>query len=182
MDFQIEWGWICCPSCIHRVAYYLTGQSGDTRRFLHATADILRILTVIGFLWKLLQLVLKGWNFVRNLDNFFLLLLCTLTFIFILGFDNVCWCSTTWQWQTGAVTVFLSWFNLILILKYMPYTAVPINMFLSICVTFLKLIYLPVMLVLAFGMPYYMVLVRKAASSEVSYWIMYITACLLTEL
>lgn len=148
------------------VVYHLTGQSGDTRTVLHATAGILCILTLSGFLWKLWQLVQNGW---KNWENYFQLLLCALILIFILGFDNNCWCSTNWQWQMGAVSVFLSWFNIILILKYMPYTAVPINTFLSICITFLKLVFLPIILVFAFGTPYYMVFVRKSASSDVSY-------------
>jgi len=73
-----------------------------------------------------------------------------MTVIFIFDFDD-CWYATTWQWQIGALAVFLSWFNFILVLRSMPHAAVPINIFLSICVTFLKLIFLPIMLVLAFG-------------------------------
>ena len=74
------------------------------------------------------------------------------------------------QWQIGALAVFLSWLNFIFILKYMPYTAVPINMFLSICVTFLKVIFLPIVLILAFGIPFYMVFVHTTSSSKVSCW------------
>ena len=107
----------------------------------------------------------RGWRYFKDPDNHFQLALYTLTLIFIVSFvkGNECWCSAHWQWQIGAFAVFLSWINFILILKYIPYTAVPINMFVSICVKFLKMIFLPLLLVLAFGIPFYMVF-----STEVS--------------
>ena len=115
-----------------------------------------------------MQLIERRWSYFKDSDNYFQLALYFSTVIFIHSFDNECWCSTTWQWQIGAFAVFLSWVNFIFILKYMPYTAIPISMFLSICVTFLKLIFLPIVLILAFGVPHYMVFVRTTSSSEVS--------------
>ena len=97
-----------------------------------------------------------------NPDNCFQWVLHTLTLIFMVSLlnGNECWCSTPWQWQIGAFSVFFSWLNFIFVLKYMPYAASPINMFLSICVAFLRLIFLPILLILAFGVPFYMVFVK----------------------
>ena len=97
-----------------------------------------------------------------NPDNYFQWVLHTLTLIFMVSLlnGNECWCSTPWLWQIGAFAVFFSWLNFIFVLKYMPYAAGPINMFLSICVTFLRLIFLPILLILAFGVPFYMVFVK----------------------
>ena len=129
-------------------------------------------LSFIGLVVEAVQLWIRGLRYFHYSDNYFQLTLYISTVNFIYGFDNECWCSTPWQWQIGAFAVFLSWLNFIFILKYMPYTAVPINMFLSICWTFLKLIFLPIVLILAFGIPFYMVFVRTTASSEVSYCMM----------
>ena len=115
-----------------------------------------------------MQFINRGWRYFKDLDNYLLLALYTSTVIFIVSFDNDNWVSTPLQWQIGAFAVFFSWLNLIFILKYMPYTAVPINMFLSICARFLKLIYLPILLVLAFGVPYYMVFVDTTTFPKVS--------------
>ena len=115
-----------------------------------------------------MQFIKSGWRFFKNSDNYFQLALYVSTIIFVRGFDNECWCSNTWQWQIGALAVFLSWVNFIFILRYLSFTAVPINMFFGICVTFLKLIFVPIVLILAFGVPNYMVFVRTASSSEVS--------------
>ena len=144
-------------------------QSEGDRKFLAATAVLLHFLSSTGFMVEAVQLWLRRWNYFKDLDNYFQLALYTLTIIFILGFNNECWCSTHWQWQIGAFAVFFSWINFIFILKYIPYTAVPINIFLSICVKSLELIFLLLVLILAFGVPFYMVFVRTTSSSEVSY-------------
>ena len=130
-------------------------------------AVTLCFLSILGLLVELLQLMNRCWRYFEDSDNYFQLALYLSTVIFIFGFSDECWCSTPWQWQIGAFAVFLSWLNFIFILRYLPYTAVPINMFLSICVTFLKLIFLPIVLILAFGVPHYMVFVRTTSSSEV---------------
>ena len=118
---------------------------------------------------EVVQLVERKWKYFEDSDNYFQLALYISTVIFIHGFDNECWCSNTWQWQIGALAVFLSWFNFIFILKYMSYTAIPINMFLRVCVKFLKMIFLPIVLILAFGVPHYMVFVRTKVSCQCMY-------------
>ena len=147
------------------------GQPGGYQIFLAATVFLLYFLSLLGLLVEVLQLIERRWKYLKDVDNYFQLALFSSTLIFIYGFDNHYWCSNIWQWQIGAVAVFLSWLNFIFILKYTPYViAGPINMFLSICVKFLQLILLPVLLILAFGVPHYMVFVRTTSSSEVSCW------------
>ena len=86
-----------------------------------------------------------------------------LTIIFVCGFWNDCWCAPPWQWQIGALTLFMAYINILLTLKRMPILGVPITMLLNIVVTFVKLIYLPVLLILAFAIPFYMVFVREVS-------------------
>ena len=140
----------------------IIGQSGDDQKFLALKAIFLCILSFFGLLMEVLQLKNTNGRYLMNPDDYFRLALYILTLIFIvsllMGNDN--WYSTPWQWQIGAFAVFLSWLNFIFVLRYMPYTAGPINMFLSICVAFLKLIFLPILLILAFAMPFYMVFVK----------------------
>ena len=146
---------------------HILGQSATSRIFLTAAAISLCILSFIGVLVEVMQLYYRSWRYFKDSDNYFQWTLYALIFIFINGFDNECWCSTPWQWQIGAFAVFFSWLNFIFSLKYMPYIDIPIIMFLNICVGFLKLILLPIVLILAFAIPFYMVFVRKT-SSEVS--------------
>ena len=148
---------------------HILGQSATSRIFLTAAAITLCILSFIGVLVEVMQLYYRGQRYLKDSDIYFQLALYCSTVIFIYGFDNECWCSTNWQWQIGAFTVFLSWFYLIFIFKHMPLFAIPLNMFRSYYVRFLKLIYLPVTLILAFGILFYMVFVRTPASFEVSF-------------
>ena len=85
------------------------------------------------------------------------------TIIFVFGFWNDCWCAPPWQWQIGALTLFMAYINFLLMLKRMPLLGLPITMLLNIVIKFIKLIYLPVLLILAFAIPFYMVFVRKVS-------------------
>ena len=85
------------------------------------------------------------------------------TIIFVFGFWNDCWCTPPWQWQIGALALFMAYINLLLTLKRMPILGVPITMLLNIVITFLKLIYLPVLLIIAFAIPFYMVFVKEVS-------------------
>ena len=149
--------------------YDIIGQSGDDRRYLTAAAIILYLYLLLGLGIELEQMILMGYQYWLEFDNYFQLSTYLLTIIFVSGFGNDCWCAPSWQWQIGAFSVFLAWFNFIFILKDMPCTAIPIHMFISICITFLKLIYLPLLLVLSFAIPFYTVFVRTASSYKVSY-------------
>ena len=143
------------------------GQSESDQRFLAAAAIAVYCLSFVGLVVEAVQLWIRGLRYFHYSDNYFQLALYISTVNFIYGFDNECWCSTSWQWQIGAFAVFLSWLNFIFILKYMPYViAGPINMFLSICVTFLRLIYLPFVLISAFGVPFYMIFVRTKVTCQ----------------
>ena len=97
-----------------------------------------------------------------------------LRIIFVFGFLNDCWCAPRWQWQIGALAIFLAYINFILLLKGTPVLGVPISMLFNIVITFLKLIYLPVLLILSFAIPFYMVFVRDSAAVPVSKTYMHI--------
>ena len=88
--------------------------------------------------------------------------------IFVFGFVNDCWCAPPWQWQIGALAVFMAYISLILLLKGVPLLnfGVYINMLLNI--EFMKLILLPLLLILSFAFPFYMLFVRDAAGEQVS--------------
>ena len=91
-----------------------------------------------------------------------------LTIVFVFGFVNDCWCAPAWQWQIGALAVFMSYINFILMLRGLPYLGVFINMLFNIVITFVKILYLPLLLILAFAIPFYMVLVRDGPLLQVS--------------
>ena len=91
------------------------------------------------------------------------------TIVFVVGFWNDCWCIRPWQWQIGALAVFLSYINLILHLRGFPVLGVFSNLLVHIVIKFLQLIYLLLLLILAFSIPFYMLFVRDGAAVFVSY-------------
>ena len=108
--------------------------------------------------------VMREWsNFYFFFEAFVRAGVFLFTIIFVFGFWNDCWCAPPWQWQIGALTLFMAYINFLLMLKRMPLLGLPITMLLNIVIKFIKLIYLPVLLILAFAIPFYMVFVRKVS-------------------
>ena len=79
-----------------------------------------------------------------------------LIFLFVIGYGNEDWCAQNWQWNVGAFCTCLSWFSLLVTLKGFRLTASPINMLFAIIKRFLLIIYVPILLIAAFALPFYM--------------------------
>jgi len=54
------------------------------------------------------------------------------------------------------MAIFIGWINLIILLKSIPFLAISINMLISITQSFAKLAFLPVVLIVSFGIPLYL--------------------------
>ena len=76
---------------------------------------------------------------------------------------NRCWCASEGIWQLGAAVVTCSWCNFILVLKDYPFYNIGghITLLLNICKRYLKLVYLPILLMASFGFSFYMLYVAK---------------------
>ena len=61
-----------------------------------------------------------------------------------------------WQWQLGAIAVFLGWIDLIIFIRKLPLTGIYVVMFIDIFYTFCRLFFLSFLLVVAFGLAFYM--------------------------
>ena len=131
-------------------------------------ATALLVYCSVRIVMETLQFLKRRKGYLLELENYLeLLMICsTVTFV-IQGLVEGCFCIQGYAWQFGALAVFLAWIDLILHLKKLPLTAIPINMLQSIVLTFLKLMYLPIALIIAFAIPFYMLF------SRVSTYIMY---------
>ena len=148
------------------------------------------IIILVSFLFLAVDNMVELWvchmtqgtpKFLANLESLFLsggilrpllrsgMFFLTIIFVF-LGFVNDCWCAPPWQWQIGALAVFMAYINFLYLLKGLPLLGVyiPINMLFNIVTTFLKLIYLPILLILSFAFPFYMLFVRNSDAVMVS--------------
>ena len=142
-----------------------TGVHGG---FLLPGALIIILLCLMYILLEVYQMFLHGLQYLREIENYFQLVLFFFCLIFVFPVDNVCWCLSAWRWQIGAIAVFLSWMNLILLLTYMPWVGQPATQLINVYFNFLKLVYLPFLLILAFTFPFYMLFVQDVADVQVS--------------
>ena len=110
------------------------------------------------------QLVMTHYRYFLNIENYIEVLAYLSSFIFVCHFGTNCWCLTSWQWQLGATGVFLAWFNLILFLKRVPLLGIYILMFNRILHTFLKFALIAVLFVVAFCIPFYMILYKAVST------------------
>ena len=84
------------------------------------------------------------------------LYMCSIIFTVI--FATPCLCVYDWQWQIGVVSIFLAWMVLITFLQKWPLTGIYVLMFLNILGSFLSIIFLALLLVIAFALVFYMLL------------------------
>lgn len=91
-------------------------------------------------------------NFINYLEG----ILYVATIVFVSNFQLHC--LPSWQWQLGAMCIFLSWINFILFLSEQPGLGIYVVMFQDIIKTFIYILPMAVLLVLAFGQPFYMLL------------------------
>jgi len=110
---------------------------------------------------ELFEFIQRKMNYLTEIENYLEMLLIVCTIIFAVGGISAnCFCVNSFTWQFGAMALFLGWIELILYLKKLPLTGIRINMLQTVVITFLKLVYLPVILIIAFALPFYMLFSR----------------------
>lgn len=129
-------------------------------RFLISSAVIVIITSVFYLLLEPYQLIRRGYKkYFKDPENYFQIVtyVCVIIFVFPLG--HKCWCYPTWKWQIGALAIFLAWINNFILLKHIPHIGQPITMLFNVYINFLLLIYLPILLILTFAFPFYMLFI-----------------------
>ena len=136
------------------------GSSGE-QVFLRFAAVMLLIFCGIRTVMELFEFAQRKLQYLKEAENYLEILLVICTAIFaIAGHAADCFCVNGFSWQFGAMALFLGWIDLIVYLKKLPLTGIRINMLQTVVATFLKLVYLPAILIIAFALPFYMLFSR----------------------
>lgn len=138
-----------------------------TVSFLYFSAATSILFSLIYLTLEVIQAAKRRKNYLTEFENYiqaFLYIFCVI-FVFPVGHEG--WCFPSWRWQIGAIVMFLAWLNCILLLKNMPYWGQNITMLFNVYFNFIKLIYLPILLVLTFGFPFYMLFVHDGTALKV---------------
>ena len=128
-------------------------------------AAVMVIITAVARLLvvECFQLVRTRYRYFLKIDNCIELLTYVSSIIFVSHFGTNCWCPTNWQWQLGAIAVFLAWINLILFLKRVPLLGIYVLMFNAILQSFLKFALIAFLFVVAFCIAFYMILYKAVS-------------------
>ena len=104
------------------------------------------------------QLYRKPLEYLQHWVTWLKLPLYFSSITFVSVFASPCLCVHNWQWQLGVVSVFLAWIVLITYLQKWSLTGMYILMFETIILSFLRIIFLAVLLIIAFSLAFYMLL------------------------
>jgi len=142
-----------CP----QQSFHITEYSSTKRSFLGSATVFLVLFCVVNLTLEGLQIFSRRLEYLKELQNYMEIGLSILTIGFVLSIRaHDCFCPSGSQWQLGCVVVFLAWIDFILLMRNVPFTAIPINMLLSITRSFLQVIALPVLLIISFGIPLFL--------------------------
>lgn len=132
------------------------GQCNHHSGSLIAAGIVVILCVSLRLTMELFQLLQLNWAYFLAYDNWVEVILYTLVLIFMTTLGETCICAHSWQWQIGALTIFLAWIHLSIFIRKLPLFGLYIVMFQSIVWTFVRIAIPAFLLVLAFTMSFYM--------------------------
>ena len=142
----------------------------DARRdFLRVAAAVVLVSSVVRMLFEAIQFIYDRVGYITDWENWIEVVLFISSIIFASGaYVQCCVCVENWQWQLGALAIFLSWLDLVLFMKKLPLFGVYVVMYIQIIYTFLRFMFLALLFIVAFGLSFYMLFVQLNDAEGVS--------------
>ena len=113
------------------------------------------LIAVLRLLYETFQQVLQS-PFLVVLNYAIKLCLYTISILFVALYWSESQCIALWQWQCGVIAVFLSWLNLMIFIAKFPLIGIYVIILLRVFYTFVKVVLLYFLLVVAFGISFHM--------------------------
>ena len=113
---------------------------------------------------EMIQLVTQGLWYMRDWFNFVEVAQYTCTIIFVVIYQNQCFCVSVWQWQVGVAAVFLGWIVVVFYMVDLPFVGIYVLILIRICMTFFKFIILALLLIFTFGFTFHMIFYDRNVS------------------
>ena len=133
-------------------------QSSSERSCVLVSAIFVFCLAVLRLVMvEIPQMCLRKLDYFTDRLNWMELLMAILAILFAFVFLDPCLCAHHWQWQIGAIAVFLAWIDFWIFLHIWPSLGIYGTMFSKIVSTFFWILPLTITLVVAFGLGFYMV-------------------------
>ncbi|KAK6626900.1 Transient receptor putative cation channel subfamily A member 1 [Polyplax serrata] len=123
---------------------------------IYTTAIAITVYIFLQSLRELVQIYQQKWNYCMDPSNFvsWCLYISSITMVLPVFMNRY----TDVQFSSAAITVFLSWFNLLLYLQRFDQVGIYVVMFLEILQTLIKVLLVFSILIIAFGLAFYILL------------------------
>ena len=126
------------------------------RSFLYISAVIVLLMCLVRLILEVIQFKIQLTRYLLDWNNWIETILYFCSIIFVWVFHTNCLCPLSWQWQIGVVAVFLGWINLVVFISKFPLLGIYVLMFINIFKTFLKTLFLSILLLVSFGLAFYL--------------------------
>ncbi|XP_030850893.1 transient receptor potential cation channel subfamily A member 1 homolog isoform X2 [Strongylocentrotus purpuratus] len=125
-------------------------------------------LSVLNLFREIIQMAVHRLNYFKSANNYLELFLYIAAILFTLPRGDVEFVNNghliqPWQWPLGACAGFLAWINLVLFMRRSSLLGIYVIMFLDITRTFLKFAFILFIVVMAFALTFYALLMNKSA-------------------
>lgn len=139
------------------------------RVLLIVVAAVIVVICLYRIFTEITQMISNFKEYFFEFLNYVEIFLYVSTIIFVANGSFEC--LTGWRWQLGALCIFLSWLNFVFFLRLQPKFGIYVIMFEEIISTFLKVLPLALLLILAFGQPFFILLGPIIVESDVNFHI-----------
>ena len=156
-----------CFLVIFMLFFYTGSYVEPDSTFLLLGSITILIFSFFFCLLEVYQMILRHKRYFTDIANLVQFSLFPLSIVFALPISDECWCLPSSRWHIGAVAVFLAWVNVILELVYVPLIGSYAVQLKNVYKNFIKLMLLPILLILSFALPFYMLIVQEVPTVEV---------------
>ncbi|XP_071487222.1 transient receptor potential cation channel subfamily A member 1-like [Diadema antillarum] len=164
------------------VTWFANGEDRWVGEFSEATLFffgrignwVILVLAVFNLIRELFQLYFQRRSYFASLCNLIEWALYVLAILLVLPLSQIRYHSgiripLAWQWQCGAVAVFLAWINLILYIRRFSVLGIYVIMFTEILRTFMQFVLILVLVLVAFALAFYTLLMNQEPFHRIEY-------------
>ena len=123
--------------------------------FVAFSGAVIVLLASIKLLFELFQLYNLRHKYFLDWVNYVEVPLYLLSIMFTFVFTTKCFCPYPWQWQIGALCLFLGWIELVILIGNFPCIGIYVLMFRNISFIFVKVAFLAALLIPSFAFSFY---------------------------
>ncbi|KAL7637921.1 UNVERIFIED_CONTAM: hypothetical protein RMT77_011534 [Armadillidium vulgare] len=127
-------------------------------KFLPVAQWIIIVMTILNIVREIFQIYQARLQYLR-FENFAEWLCYIGALLLVIDFtgDSQCSVREVWQWQLGAVVIFLAWLTLVLFFRKLPLFGIYVVMFTDVFITFIHFFVVFFLFIVGFALSFFMI-------------------------